>query len=276
MSSDIEALSANLRYLCAHYGSVAEVCRRLGINRQQFNKYLNGSSAPSLRNLRRISTFFGVDEYEITLAHEDFVSSVMPRRGNPSGAGDLLSQLLSQLSIDAIRSRDALKPYCGVYAVYLCTPVWSSHIVRSLTVLKQQGQNTVLKSIERLRMASSPGTSLVQKFIGAAFYVVDRIYILEYEAASRDLVSLTILYPSHRQQRPYLTGIILTIASGGNRQPFASRVVYERLGPNVDFREELRKSNVYPMESGELAPEVRARLNPTHGLLSEVLIAPGF
>src|SRR5437762_953001 len=98
MPSDTENLSANLRHLCAHYGSVAEVCRRAGINRQQFNKYLNGSSAPSLRNLRRISTFFGVDEYEITLAHEDFVSSVVPKRGDPSGISGLLSQLLSQLS----------------------------------------------------------------------------------------------------------------------------------------------------------------------------------
>jgi hypothetical protein len=49
-----EPFAENLRLLCSHYASVAEVCRRIGINRQQFNKYLSGASTPSLHSLRRI------------------------------------------------------------------------------------------------------------------------------------------------------------------------------------------------------------------------------
>jgi transcriptional regulator with XRE-family HTH domain len=277
MSSDKENLSANLRHLCARYGSVAEVCRRLGVNRQQFNKYLSGSSAPSLRNLRRITTFFGVDEYEIILPHDEFVRSVIPKRGDSAGVGALLPQLLSQLSLDAVRSRDAMRPYCGAYAVYFCTPVWSSHIVRSLTVIDQEGQNTFTKSIERLEITPNAGhASLVQKFRGAAFYIVDRIYILEYEAGSSDLVALTILYPSHRKQRHYLTGIILTIASGGSRQPFASRVVYEFLGEEVDLRAELARSRLYAMDSTEIPEEIRSRIGHINDLSGEVLLAPSY
>ena len=37
---DDDALPVNLAHLCGYYPSIAEVCRRLRINRQQFNRYL--------------------------------------------------------------------------------------------------------------------------------------------------------------------------------------------------------------------------------------------
>lgn len=277
MTSDLQNLSANLKHLCANYSSVADVCRRMGVNRQQFNKYLAGTSAPSLRNLRRITTFFGVDEYEIGLPPDEFNRVVMPKRGGDTGIGALLPQLLAQLSLDSTRSLDSMKKYCGTYAVYFCTPVWSSHIVRSLTVLSQEGPNIFTKSIERMEVgpqATRPPP--VQKFRGTAFYIVDRIYILEYETGSGDLVALTILYPSHRRQRHYLTGIILTVASAGNRQPFASRVVYEYLGEDVDFRAELSRSHLYPLDSPDIPEEIRSRIGHIGDSSSDVLLAPSY
>ena len=35
-------LKANLRFLCAEKASTAQVCRDIGINQQQFSKYLSG------------------------------------------------------------------------------------------------------------------------------------------------------------------------------------------------------------------------------------------
>ena len=49
-----DTLGANLRLLCSHYRSIAEVCRKLAINRAQFNKYLAGQSRPTPYNLKRI------------------------------------------------------------------------------------------------------------------------------------------------------------------------------------------------------------------------------
>src|SRR5260221_599391 len=46
--------ATNLRLLCGRHRSVSEVCRRLAINRQQFNKYLAGPSLPSSATLVRI------------------------------------------------------------------------------------------------------------------------------------------------------------------------------------------------------------------------------
>ncbi len=38
--------AANLLALCNRHGTIASVCRLLGINRQQFNKYLAGTNLP--------------------------------------------------------------------------------------------------------------------------------------------------------------------------------------------------------------------------------------
>ena len=37
-------LGDNLKLLCSHYRSIAEVCRKLAINRAQFNRYLAGQT----------------------------------------------------------------------------------------------------------------------------------------------------------------------------------------------------------------------------------------
>lgn len=51
----------NLRRLTQQYASVSELCRQLGINRTQFNRYLGGESFPRPDVLDRICRFFDVD-----------------------------------------------------------------------------------------------------------------------------------------------------------------------------------------------------------------------
>lgn len=52
---------ANLRQLSAQYPSIAGLCRELGINRTQYNRYLSGESFPRPDVLHRICEFFGKD-----------------------------------------------------------------------------------------------------------------------------------------------------------------------------------------------------------------------
>ena len=56
-----EVFGDNLRRLCASYPSVSELCRELGINRTQFNRYMSGESFPRPDVLHRICAFFGTD-----------------------------------------------------------------------------------------------------------------------------------------------------------------------------------------------------------------------
>jgi transcriptional regulator with XRE-family HTH domain len=54
-------LGRNLRILIAGAGSVSAICNKIGVNRTQFNRYLNGDAFPRPDVLHRICTFFGVD-----------------------------------------------------------------------------------------------------------------------------------------------------------------------------------------------------------------------
>ena len=54
-------LGANLRRLTRGAVSISALCRDLGINRTQFNRYLAGESFPRPDVLHRICSFFDVD-----------------------------------------------------------------------------------------------------------------------------------------------------------------------------------------------------------------------
>jgi transcriptional regulator with XRE-family HTH domain len=56
-----EVFGQNLQLLSERYSSIAELCRKLGINRTQFNRYMTGESFPRPDVLYRICAFFDVD-----------------------------------------------------------------------------------------------------------------------------------------------------------------------------------------------------------------------
>lgn len=63
-----EALSANLKLLCKDEPSISHVCREMGVNRTQFNRYLFGETLPRADVLARICKYFDVDESIILLS----------------------------------------------------------------------------------------------------------------------------------------------------------------------------------------------------------------
>nr|WP_107976006.1 helix-turn-helix domain-containing protein [Allosediminivita pacifica] len=63
-------LGANLRQLSGKAESISALCRDLGINRTQYNRYLAGESFPRPDVLHRICQYFGVDA-RILLEHVD-------------------------------------------------------------------------------------------------------------------------------------------------------------------------------------------------------------
>lgn len=54
-------LGDNLRHLCRHGDSISELCRQIGVNRTQFNRYLTGTAFPRPDVLFRICHHFKVD-----------------------------------------------------------------------------------------------------------------------------------------------------------------------------------------------------------------------
>ncbi|QIE44759.1 helix-turn-helix transcriptional regulator [Pseudohalocynthiibacter aestuariivivens] len=73
----------NLRALSADYPSVAGLCRDLGINRTQFNRYLSGESFPRPDVLYRICRFFGVDARILLESAADLNTATFDLLGHP-------------------------------------------------------------------------------------------------------------------------------------------------------------------------------------------------
>ncbi len=83
---------ANLRRLAEAYPSVSELCRQLGINRTQFNRYLAGESFPRPDVLDRICGFFQVDARILLQPLDDIPSK-------PADLPHFLAQFLGQAQL---------------------------------------------------------------------------------------------------------------------------------------------------------------------------------
>jgi transcriptional regulator with XRE-family HTH domain len=61
----VQSFARELRLHCARKGTIAQLCKSTGINRQQFNKYLAGQILPNARTMRKICAYLGVSEAQL-------------------------------------------------------------------------------------------------------------------------------------------------------------------------------------------------------------------
>lgn len=61
----MESFAKELRRHCARKGSIGQLCKATGINRQQFNKYLAGQMLPGARTMRKICSYLDVSEEQL-------------------------------------------------------------------------------------------------------------------------------------------------------------------------------------------------------------------
>lgn len=268
-----DELARNLHYLSAHYRSVADVCRRIGINRQQFNKYLSGATKPSLHNFKRIADFFGVEEGEMLLPHEEFVQIVM-RRPVGLDVPEVLRRFFHESRQSFAESCKAMERYRGLYHAYFQSPAWPKGILRSLYAISGDDRLTYVKSVERLVWRHKDDQEpFVHKYQGLAVLDGNRLYFFECQPLLTNIFSMTVLYPSNRSRVTRLNGIVNSVTGGVSRKPFASRVVFERLGDQGDFRAALAGCGVYRFESDEIDPDIKDRIDNRVADAAGVLIA---
>ena len=247
--------SKNLKYLCAEKHSTAEVCRDLGINQQQFSKYLSGKSKPSPYNLRKISRYFGIDEAIITGPFEPMFkaynirSEVHPRTlddpFSKSFPGDLKK----------------LRPYLGAYQVFFNAPIIPGGVVANAIFLDERNGQVHSRLVEALPESNSRHRRWT-RCDGKVSYQSDRIYVVDRERRNENALSMQILSQPPRQRRRYLYGTMCFLASLPRRIPYASRVVWRQFETYKSVRELLETCGVYSLNNKTLDPKVRNFLQP--------------
>lgn len=243
-----ENFKANLKLVASFYPSITEVCRKLEINRQQFTKYLLGTSFPSRYNMRRICDFFGLDEYEILLPHEQFRNIVRLRPTQADAQTEMPPGLAKSLT-QAQRNRSTLIKLHGYYHKYYLSFSWPKEILRSIVCIYGWKDYTLYKRLERLKMPDSDGTPDVYKYEGMVTVAGDRTHLLDHETLTGSELTQTMLYMNYRNRVSMLTGLTMGVSGGNAHEPCCSRVVMQYIGRTVNLRQAVADCGIYTLDS---------------------------
>ena len=77
-------IAQNLKLLCSFEKSISQVCRAIGINRQQFSKYLSGASQPSAYNLNQICDHFSIRPADLYLPADELQTAWSIAQAGPA------------------------------------------------------------------------------------------------------------------------------------------------------------------------------------------------
>lgn len=272
-SNEVETnLAINLKLLCSYSESISQSCRKMGINRQQFSKYLNGSSMPSMQSLRKICDFFGVESEEITLPSELFKALVSSRERSQkpkeilddSPQGKRHTRLLEEMMM--LTSED-ISQYLGDYHYYYMTPSYTGYVSKGFARLSLKRGIGYSHFYER----TEPGQAMLDgyeigKFVGVVFVLGERIQIIDYGVHCQRAISQTVLYGATKGSFSMLSGITLGVQGRSSRIPFSSRIVFERISDSVPLRQKLKAIGLFAIDSNEISPVIKARLETPSGI----------
>ncbi|MBR9828797.1 MAG: helix-turn-helix transcriptional regulator [Oceanospirillales bacterium] len=250
----------NLRLLCSYHKSIAEVCRRLEINRPQFNRYLSGRYRPAASTLRRLCDFFGVEVHEIMLPHDQFQRLVQVRPQSApvaSGPGDTISDHVDHLC--RIGS-NGLDRYLGHYFEYYLSMSTPGKLIRTLVSIEKRDGRVVFQRTERIQPEKGQ-PACHNRYQGAAFMLSDRLFLIDHEALNRHELTETILFPSFRNRLTRLTGLRIGVSDNSERMPCCTRVLYEYLGTSIRVRKALAMCGLIEPDSEGLDPAIAAAVS---------------
>lgn len=251
-------LARNLRLLCSYGPSVSEICRRLGINRQQFTKYLNGTARPADRNLRRICDHFGVEMEEILSPPGRFAAIVSvspPARALLKTLGPVAHRLDRLIANGAA----ALERYAGYYFYYYNTPSRPGHLRRSLLRVTAADGVAHTRLVERVQPAASPlNRSHFSDCAGLMLMIDHRLFIVELNIGANSSVSQTILYPAQGRELRYLSGLTIGVQGRSARAPFSTRVFLEFMGKSPNVRALMRQTGLFELDHPDLPAHIPA------------------
>ncbi|BDX03128.1 transcriptional regulator [Marinomonas pontica] len=251
----VENLASNLQLLCSYYKSVADVCRRLNINRAQFNRYLNSTTVPSNSTLRRIGEFFGVEPAEMMLSSAEFAQLVQSRPIRLNDDITTVSPEQQQFNVLNESGQHGLSKYCGYYFEYYFSMACPGKILRTLVHIESQGDKTYYQRTERLNPRNAK-KSFHGIYRGVVQLLSDRLFLIDYEVQTHVEMTQTILYPSFRNRVERLTGLRLGVSGSGERAPCCVRVVYEYLGKNINKQRAVAQCGLYDINDDELDEDI--------------------
>ncbi|WP_420546686.1 helix-turn-helix domain-containing protein [Curvivirga sp.] len=233
----------NLRLLASYGQSTSEICRRLKMNRQQFNKYVNGHAMPSLSTLRKLCDFFGVDEHEILMPAEEFKQLLIIRPPQFGTEETPYSKTVNNLLNLEKSDKDMLSRHEGFYFSYTVLDPKEQLYLRALSRIYRQEDKWMVKTIER-GMDEKFMLPATVKYSGVIVESSKRIAIHEKQITHGHSLHTSFLYSSEEGRPNFLTGLQMGILTVGSQEIQCVRTVWDFLGSDIDLRKALKNCGV--------------------------------
>lgn len=244
----------NLRLLCSYGKSISAICRQAGINRHQLQRYLNGTTEPSLHTLRRLCDFFGLEEHEMLLPHRDFTALIRIRPPRLQRARDRISEYMGEF-IDK-QDLAVAQHYEGFYHVYFQPNRLVAEIHRALTRVTIEDRCLITKTLERYP-AGSAGLPRVVKYDGIAFTSGSTLTVTERRPQAKASTFYTILYGADVDELTFLSGLVMGVAPDSSRTIYSVRTCWQYLGKEVDLRKRIGECGQFPRDARAIGKYIR-------------------
>ncbi len=255
----IEDFSQNLRLLCNYTTSISDTTRRIGINRQQFYRYLNGSSFPSKRTLQKICDFFGVEDFEIISDHKEFrdlLAVRKPKIADIDPLGEYIARL-NQINPDSTKN---LRPYLGYYHAYYMSAEFPHKVTRSLVKVFEKNGFVYTKSIENLSEIKGRKRR-TQKYSGIMYSTGDKLIVFERENAVGKMMWNAIFHAVDEDQSYELSGLTMGITGNIVRDIGCCRIVWERISSQCSIRTALQNCGVFARDDARMPANIIAAID---------------
>lgn len=240
----------NLRELCARQGSVAAVCREIGINRQQFNRYLIGQTRPSAHVMAKIEDYFGISAAEL----------YSPSRPNSLHLNRLKTEVFAS-DFGPVDQASSLERYCGGYYTYFRSPNFSGGIIKGFAKISIDNNMARSKVLDMYfwRGARSSATARINfyKMNGHVTLFGDYIYILDQKVGRNPSYTMTCLHQSYGEHVRLLSGLMMGVTYHSDRRPFSTNIAYEAVDRNRPLLSVIRECGVYDETSVDIPREVK-------------------
>lgn len=212
-----DMFGANLKRLAQNYPSVSELCRQLGINRTQFNRYLSGESFPRPDVLDRICRFFDVDA-RILLKPLDEIET---QQRHPSI--DILDHFL------AARHEPELPD--GFFNASECDPHDENDMQHRLLFMRRVKRNILLRGYEpRALMPGEPAGA--REIQGIVCKSGPRVFILMSRRGGQDY-RVMVVSKSNGESGPRWVGHTTYLSRTPHAQPVTRPSELMHLGDSL-------------------------------------------
>lgn len=264
-------IQKNLRHLCTGYGSISEAAKVMGINRQQFNKYLSGSSFPSLTTLAKIARANAIEIDDLVLEADLFADRIQNRHAPDSDLPGGLTRAISGILAHGKATNSFLSTMTGSYLVCLRSATDDGTVNVSYAKIFQKDGLTFQKALSPLVQAGAGNAPLeLLKHEALVLETAGLLHFIRIRNLGRPMaeIGLKLIIPSYFHGQNYLRGYVLTSERARQNNPLLFDVLMKRVSDEPVLTAVRRYCGIFPVGDPRLDPAVSA-------FFSDKTTAPG-